>query len=188
MTKFELPELSYKYNALEPFIDAKTMEIHHSKHHAAYISKLNIALESFPDLQEKSLTWLLQNLDSVPEKIRTAVRNHGGGHLNHTFFWEILAKDVSLEKNLVSKAIDSSFGSFNFFKEQFSNTAAGLFGSGWVWLISKNGKLEITSTANQDTPVSQKLTPILGLDVWEHAYYLKYQNRRPEYIEAFFNV
>jgi Fe-Mn family superoxide dismutase len=182
-----LPELSYAYDALEPYFDAQTMEIHHTKHHQTYVDKLNAALEGHSDLQSKSVEDLLRGLDSVPENIRTAVRNHGGGHFNHSFFWPMLRKETSYGGG-VADAINSTFGSFDAFKEQFSNAAALLFGSGWTWLVWGNNELQIVTTPNQDNPLSQGKTPILGIDVWEHAYYLKYQNRRPEYISAFFNV
>jgi Fe-Mn family superoxide dismutase len=183
----QLPELSYAYTALEPYIDAKTMEIHHTKHHKAYIDKLNAALEGHADLQNKSVEDLLRNLNAVPESIRTAVRNHGGGHFNHSFFWPMLRKETKFSGKLAD-AINSRFGGFDKFKDQFSNAAATLFGSGWAWLVWGNNELQIMATPNQDNPISQGKTPILGIDVWEHAYYLKYQNRRPEYISAFFNV
>ncbi len=182
-----LPELPYAYNALEPYFDAQTMEIHHTKHHQTYVDKLNAALEGHADLQSKSVEDLLRDLNSVPESIRTAVRNHGGGHFNHSFFWPMLRKETSYGGE-VADAINSSFGSFDTFKEQFSNSAALLFGSGWAWLVWSNNELQIVTTANQDNPLSQGKTPILGIDVWEHAYYLKYQNRRPEYVSAYFNV
>jgi len=186
----ELPPLPYDYNALEPHIDEQTMRIHHDKHHAAYVNNLNAALEGHPELAAKSIEELLQNLDSVPENIRTAVRNNGGGHYNHTLFWEIMkpggAKEPSGE---LAAAINEAFGSFEAFKEAFSKAAATRFGSGWAWLVvTKDGKLAVTSTPNQDTPIMDGDTPILGLDVWEHAYYLKYQNRRPDYIAAWWNV
>jgi Fe-Mn family superoxide dismutase len=182
-----LPELPYAYNALEPYFDAQTMEIHHTKHHQTYVDKLNAALEGNADLQNKSAEDLLRDLNAVPESIRTAVRNHGGGHFNHSFFWPMLRKETSYGGE-VADAINSAFGSFDTFKEQFSNSAALLFGSGWAWLVWSNNELQIVTTANQDNPLSQGKTPVLGIDVWEHAYYLKYQNRRPEYISAFFNV
>ena len=185
--KHELPDLGYSYDALEPFIDARTMEIHHTKHHQAYINKLTAALEKHTDLQDKPVEDLLRDLNKVPEDIRSAIRNHGGGHANHSFFWPILAKDVKFGGE-IAQAITDKFGSFDAFKEVFSNTAAGQFGSGWGWLVMGNGGLEIMSTPNQDSPLSQGKQPLVGIDVWEHAYYLKYQNRRPEYIEAFFNV
>jgi superoxide dismutase, Fe-Mn family len=187
MKKHELPKLPYAYNALEPFIDEETMRFHHDKHHQAYVDKLNAALEKHPVLFEKQISDLLLDLSKVPDDIRTAVKNHGGGHFNHSFFWEILGKDVRINKDLAG-AIDKRFGSFDKFKDELSNAAAGLFGSGWAWLvIGKNG-LEIITTPNQDSPISQGLKPLLCIDVWEHAYYLKYQNRRAEYIGAFFNV
>jgi Fe-Mn family superoxide dismutase len=183
----KLPELQYAHNALEPYIDAQTMEIHHTKHHQTYVDKLNAALEKHGDLQNKSVEDLLQNLDAIPEDIRTAVRNHGGGHFNHSFFWPMLRKETTVGGD-VADAINSTFGGFEKFKQQFSNAAALLFGSGWAWLVWHNGELQIMTTANQDTPLSQGKTPIMGIDVWEHAYYLKYQNRRPDYINAFFEV
>ena len=180
-----LPELPYAYDALEPYIDEQTMRIHHTKHHQTYVDKLNAAIDGQDDLQQFSVVELVKQLESVPEKIRTAVRNHGGGHVNHSFFWPLLKKGVSVDGD-ISEAINSRFGEFPKFKEEFSNAAALLFGSGWTWLVVDNGKLEIMTTPNQDSPLSQGKIPILGLDVWEHAYYLKYQNRRPEYISAFF--
>ena len=187
--KFELPRLPYDYTALEPYVDAQTMEIHYTKHHNAYVTKLNGALEKYPELQEKSISELLTDLNALPEDIRTAVRNNGGGHMNHTMFWTIMknAEGQKPEGDLLS-AIEEKFGSFDEFKTVFSDAAATRFGSGWAWLVLKDGKLEVMSTANQDNPVSEGYEPILGLDVWEHAYYLKYQNRRPEYIEDWFNV
>jgi len=182
-----LPQLTYQYDALEPVIDAQTMEIHHTKHHQAYIDKLNTALEKYPDLQEKSVEELLINLNSIPDDIKTAVKNHGGGHYNHSLFWQILKKDVSLTADLKT-AINESFGSFEIFVEKFSEAATTQFGSGWAWLSVDNNKLTVTATANQDSPLSLGMTPILGLDVWEHAYYLKYQNKRADYIKAFFSV
>jgi Fe-Mn family superoxide dismutase len=182
-----LPALPYAYNALEPYFDEETMKIHHTKHHQTYVDKLNAALEGYGDLQKKSVENLIQDLNSVPEKIRTAVRNHGGGHANHSFFWPLLWKEIDFEGE-VAAAIKAKFGDYDTFKEKFTSAAALLFGSGWAWLVVNNGELEITTTPNQDSPLSQGQIPILGLDVWEHAYYLKYQNRRPEYIAAFFNV
>lgn len=182
-----LPELNYSYDALEPFFDSTTMEIHHTKHHQTYVDKLNAALKSDERLSSLSVDQLVRNLNEVPESIRTAVRNHGGGHINHSFFWPTLKKDVAATGPAVD-AISKHFGSFDAFKEQFSNSAALLFGSGWAWLVFDQGELSIVTTPNQDNPLSGGKTPILGLDVWEHAYYLKYQNRRPEYVEAFFNV
>jgi superoxide dismutase, Fe-Mn family len=182
-----LPELGYSYDALEPYIDARTMEIHYTKHHQTYVDKLNAALKDHAQFKDFSVEQLLQKLNEVPENIRTAVRNHGGGHANHSFFWPTLKKEVSVEGPVVD-AVKKQFGSFDQFKEEFSNAASLLFGSGWAWLVVNEGKLEITATPNQDNPLSQGKKPVLGLDVWEHAYYLKYQNRRPEYISAFFNV
>lgn len=186
--KQELPKLPYEYNALEPYIDATTMQIHHIKHHQTYVDKLNAALEGHSELQNKSLHELLTNLTAVPDTIRTAVRNHGGGHLNHSFFWPIMTPDRQEAEGEISAAINSTFGSFDKFKEQFSTAAAGHFGSGWAWLVVNNGKLEIITTPNQDNPITQHRTPVLGIDVWEHAYYLKYQNKRPDYIAAWWNV
>ncbi|HLC95751.1 MAG TPA: superoxide dismutase [Candidatus Nanoarchaeia archaeon] len=183
----EVPKLPYAYNALEPYIDEKTMMIHHDKHHAAYVAKLNAALEKHSNLQNRPAEDLLKDLSAIPEDIRTAIKNHGGGHANHSFFWALLKKDVKCSGE-IEKAITKTFGGFDKFKEQFSAAAANQFGSGWAWLVANKGKLEIISTPNQDSPLSQGKTPIVGIDVWEHAYYLKYQNRRPEYIEAFFNV
>ncbi len=189
----ELPKLPYGYDALEPYIDAKTMEIHHSKHHQAYVNKLNEALSKHPELAEKPLAELLADLSAVPEDIRTAVRNNGGGHLNHSVFWTLMAPPAQggggEPQVELAAVIASAFGDFVKFKEGFSLAATGRFGSGWAWLVlGGDGKLAITSTANQDSPLSDGMKPILGLDVWEHAYYLKYQNRRPEYIEAWWNV
>lgn len=186
--KHELPKLPYEYSALEPYIDAQTMEIHYSKHHQAYVDKLNAALEKYPELQEKSIRELIENLDAIPEDIRTAVRNNGGGHLNHSMFWSMMRNDSQKPEGEVLEAINRKFGSMEEFKTKFSEAAATRFGSGWAWLVVKNGELEVMSTANQDNPVSEGYEPILGLDVWEHAYYLKYQNKRPEYIENWFNV
>ena len=184
-----VPPLPYPYNALEPHIDEQTMQIHHDKHHAAYVNNLNTALEQAPDLQGKSVEELIANLDSVPEGIRTAVRNNGGGHANHTMFWEIMGPNAGGQPTgALADAINQAFGSLDGFKEQFAKAATTRFGSGWAWLISNGGRLEITSTANQDSPLMEGKTPILGLDVWEHAYYLKYQNRRPDYITAWWNV
>lgn len=191
--KYELPQLPYAYDALEPHIDARTMEIHHTKHHATYVSKLNAALEKHPDVAARPLEDLLKDLESVPQDIRAAVRNHGGGHFNHSLFWKMMAppsQGGGGEPNgKVAEVIQKAFGGFASFREQFTAAAANIFGSGWAWLVrDASGKLSITTTPNQDTPISVGLTSLLGLDVWEHAYYLKYQNRRPEYIEAFWNV
>ncbi len=185
-----LPKLPYAYDALEPHIDARTMEIHHSKHHQAYVDKLNAALEGHQALQSLTTLELVMDLDAVPENIRTAVRNHGGGHLNHSIFWTIMSGNGGgTPDGLLGDAIDEAFGSFAGFHEQFSAAAATVFGSGWAWLcVNPDGKLSIEKTANQDNPVSQGVAPILGIDVWEHAYYLNYQNRRPDYIKAFMNV
>ena len=188
---FTLPPLPYPADSLEPHIDKQTMEIHHDKHHAAYVNNLNKALESAPDLANKSVEDLLaNNLASVPENIKTAVRNNGGGHANHTFFWRILSgKGGGAPKGQIESVITSNFGSFDGFKEKFTAAATSRFGSGWAWLVKDSGgKFEITSTANQDSPLMEGKTPIVGLDVWEHAYYLKYQNRRPDYIAAWWNV
>ncbi len=186
----KLPELSYAYDALEPFIDAKTMEIHHSKHHAAYVNNLNNALEKHPDLLEKPVEELLMDIRSVPDDIRQVIINNGGGHVNHSFFWQILSKDGSKEPvDGLKEDIDNMFEGFGTFKTKFSEAAIKRFGSGWAWLVvNESGNLEILSTANQDSPLMQGKTPILGLDVWEHAYYLKYQNRRQEYVDNFWNV
>ena len=185
-----LPQLPYAYNALEPFIDAQTMEIHHSKHHAAYVNNLNNALDKYPELQEKTIEEVLQDIKSVPEDIRQVVINNGGGHANHSFFWQILNKDGSKEPvDGLREDIDNMFEGFDTFKAKFAEAATKRFGSGWAWLvINSEGKLEIYSTANQDSPLMEGKTPLLGLDVWEHAYYLKYQNKRPEYIENFWKI
>ena len=187
---FTLPPLPYPADALEPHIDKTTMEIHHDKHHGTYVTNLNKALESAPDWQNKSIEEILANINSVPESIRTAVRNNGGGHANHLLFWNLLsAKGGGAPKGNIESVISSNFGSFDSFKEKFNAAATGRFGSGWAWLVKDgSGKFEITSTANQDSPFMEGKTPVLGLDVWEHAYYLKYQNRRPEYIAAWWNV
>jgi Fe-Mn family superoxide dismutase len=187
---FTLPPLGYDYAALEPHIDARTMEIHHTKHHQAYITNLNAAIEKAPELQDKRLEWLLQNLPSAPESVRNAVRNNGGGHWNHSFFWQIIGpKGGGEPTGAVADAIKSSFGDFSKLKEQLNAAGLARFGSGWAWVVAgKGGKLSIESTPNQDTPVSEKKMPILGVDVWEHAYYLKYQNRRADYLAAWWNV
>lgn len=185
---FELPPLPYAYDALEPNIDKQTMELHHDKHHAGYTSKLNAAIEG-TEFDGKSIEEILGNLDAIPEDKRTAVRNNGGGFANHALFWETMGPNGGgAPEGELAEAINSAFGSFDAFKEQFAAAAAGRFGSGWAWLVVDGGTLSITSTPNQDTPLMEGKTPILGLDVWEHAYYLKYQNRRPEYISAFWNV
>jgi Fe-Mn family superoxide dismutase len=187
---YTLPKLLYAYDALEPYIDARTMEIHYTKHHQAYIDNLNKALDQYPELYKKKLENLLANLAALPEAIRTAVQNNGGGHENHSFFWLLMKKNGGGEpRGEIGNAIKKTFGSFDAFQEQFNNAAKTRFGSGWAWLsLDKNGKLVVSSTANQDTPISQGMKPIMGLDVWEHAYYLKYQNKRPDYINAWWNV
>lgn len=185
----QLPALPYAHDALEPHIDKLTMEIHHGRHHATYVNNLNAALEGHADLQDKSVEELISNLDALPEGIRTAVRNNGGGHANHTLFWEILSPNGGgAPTGELADAINAAFGSFDNFKAEFAKAATGRFGSGWAWLIADGGKVAITSTPNQDSPVMEGKTPILGLDVWEHAYYLNYQNKRPDYIAAFWNV
>lgn len=189
MAKFELPELPYAYDALEPHIDKETMNIHHTKHHNGYVTKLNAALEGHSEFDGLSVEDILADLNKVPEDIRTAVRNNGGGHANHSLFWTVLGKDGAKEPvGDLKQAIDETFGSYDAFKETFANAAATRFGSGWAWLVVADGKLEVLSTPNQDSPISDGKTPILGIDVWEHAYYLNYQNRRPDYINAFFDV
>lgn len=187
---YELPPLPYAYDALEAAIDEQTMRIHHDKHHAAYVNNLNAALEKYPEHQGKDLTDLLRNLDALPEDIRTAVRNNGGGHANHTLFWNILGPNGGgAPTGKLGDEIASTFGSFDAFKEQFAKAATTRFGSGWAWLCREpGGKLHITSTPNQDTPAMEGHTPLLGLDVWEHAYYLRYQNRRPDYISTWWSV
>lgn len=188
--KHVLPELKYEHNALEPYIDEMTMSIHHGKHHAAYVNNLNAALEKYPELQEKSLEELLISLEAIPEDIRIAVRNNGGGHYNHSLFWSIMSPNAGgAPVGELAEKINERFGSFEEFKDLFGKAAVGRFGSGWAWLvISKAGSLEIVSTPNQDSPISEGHKPLLGLDVWEHAYYLKYQNRRPDYIKEWWSV
>lgn len=186
---YQLPKLPYGYDALEPYIDVETMHIHHEKHHNAYVTNLNAAIEKHPELGLKSIEELIADIDALPEDIRTAVRNNGGGHANHTFFWEIMAPKAGGEPvGELKTAIDEAFGSFTDFKAKFKAAATTRFGSGWAWLVLKDGKLEIISTPNQDSPLMEGLTPILGLDVWEHAYYLNYRNVRPDYVDAFWNV
>lgn len=186
---FELPKLAYAYDALEPHIDARTMEIHHTKHHQTYITNLNGAVEKTPELAGKSLVELVSNLNAAPESVRMVVRNHGGGTINHNLFWEIMGPNAGgAPTGELAKAIDASFNSFEAFKDEFTKAAVGRFGSGWAWLVKKDSGLAVVTTANQDTPFSDGLTPILGIDVWEHAYYLNYQNRRPDYVAAFWNV
>ena len=185
----ELPALPYKPDALEPHIDARTMEIHHGKHHATYVTKLNEAIAGHPALESRSLVELLADLNAVPDAVRVAVRNHGGGHLNHTMFWKLMKPGGGgTPTGELGDAIRSAFGSFDEFKTKFATAGANRFGSGWAWLSVKGGKLEIGSTANQDNPLMDGAKPVLGLDVWEHAYYLNYQNRRPDYIQAWWNV
>ncbi len=189
--KHELPKLLYAYDALEPYIDAKTMEIHYTKHHQTYVDKLNAALERHPELQSKTAEELITHLSTIPDEIRMSVRNHGGGHVNHSFFWRILRKGnaTNLPEGEIAKTIMDTFGGFEEFKTQFVAAATSLFGSGWCWLIlDESGMLKIITTSNQDNPLMQGLFPILGIDVWEHAYYLKYQNKRADYIAAFFSV
>jgi Fe-Mn family superoxide dismutase len=192
LTAHTLPPLPYAFDALEPHIDAQTMQIHHGKHHQTYVNNLNAALEKAPELQSRSLEELLRNLGGAPEAVRTAIRNNGGGHWNHSLFWQLMAPRAgSQPSGPLGEAIASSFGGFDKFKEQFAAAAAGRFGSGWVWLLNEGGKLTITSTPNQDNPIMEGKAPqsiLLGLDVWEHAYYLKYQNRRPDYVTAWWNV
>lgn len=186
---YKLPDLPYSYDALEPHIDAKTMEIHHSKHHATYVDKLNAALESNEELQNKPIEDLIADLDSVPEEIRTAVRNNGGGHYNHSLFWELMSPDGGGEpKEGLAEAINSTFGGFEEFKAKFKEAAVSRFGSGWAWLVNDGDQLVIESTPNQDSPAMDGKKIILGLDVWEHAYYLKHQNKRPDYIDAWWSV
>jgi Fe-Mn family superoxide dismutase len=185
----ELPPLPYDYSALEPHIDEQTMRIHHDKHHAAYVNTLNTALEKYPDLQKQSVEELLRGINSVPADIRTAVRNHGGGHANHTMFWQIMGPNGGgPPAGAIADAITGAFGSFEAFKDQFGKAAIGRFGSGWAWLIDAGGRLAIESTANQDSPLMEGKKIVLGIDVWEHAYYLKYQNRRADYVNAWWNT
>lgn len=187
---FTLPELSYAYNALEPHIDAETMKIHYTKHHQDYVDKLNEALKDYPQLKSKSVSELLENLEAIPEAIREEVKNNGGGHANHSFFWQVLSPESTREPvGKIKELIAKHFGSFDTFKTAFNKAAKEVFGSGWAWLVlTKAGELIIMTTHNQDSPISQGLIPLLGLDVWEHAYYLKYQNKRPDYIQAWWNV
>ncbi|MBV9732482.1 MAG: superoxide dismutase [Verrucomicrobia bacterium] len=187
---YELPPLPYPFNALEPHIDAKTMEIHHDKHHQAYITNANNALKDHPDLAAKPVDELIASLSQVPESIRTVVRNNAGGHSNHSFFWQIMAPNAGgAPKGKLAEAITATFGSVDAFKEKFQAAGASRFGSGWAWLVvNKEGKLEITSTPNQDSPIMEGLKPVIGIDVWEHSYYLLYQNKRPDYLKAWWNV
>lgn len=186
---YQLPKLPYGYDALEPHIDTETMHLHHEKHHNTYVTNLNAAIEKHPELGEKSIEELISDMDAIPEDIRTAVRNNGGGHANHTFFWNIMAPNAGGEPvGELKTAIDETFGSFTEFKALLKAAATTRFGSGWAWLVLKDGKLEITSTPNQDSPLMEGATPIIGLDVWEHAYYLNYRNVRPDYVDAFWNL
>ncbi len=186
---FQLPPLPYPHDALEPHIDARTMEVHHGKHHAAYVTNLNNALEPHPEFSSKSVEEIVRDLAAVPEAVRTAVRNNGGGHTNHSMFWAMMGPGQGgAPKGDLAKAIDKTFNSFDAFKEALAKAAMGRFGSGWAWLVVDGGNLKVVSTANQDTPLSDGQTPVLGLDVWEHAYYLKYQNRRADYVAAWWNV
>ena len=185
---YELPPLPYANNALEPHIDAMTMEIHHDRHHNTYVTNLNNALKDQPELQNKSIEELIGNMDAIPEAIRTAVRNNGGGHANHTMFWEIMGPNGGAPTGAIADAINESFGSFDELKKQFNDAGVKRFGSGWVWLVASGGKLQITSTANQDNPLSEGQYPVLGNDVWEHAYYLRYQNLRAKYLESWWSV
>ena len=186
---YKLPELPYAYDALEPHIDKETMTIHHTKHHNTYVTNLNNALEGHDDLLAKSVEELISNMDAIPEAAKTAVRNNGGGHANHSLFWELLSPNGGgTPTGALAEAIDKKFGSFDAFKEGFAKASTTRFGSGWAWLVLNNGELELMSTPNQDSPLMEGKTPLLGLDVWEHAYYLNYQNRRPDYIAAFWNV
>ena len=185
----ELPALPYAHDALEPFIDTMTMQIHHGKHHAAYVTNLNAALEQYPDFQKHGIDDLIRNIANVPEAIRTAVRNNGGGHANHAMFWQIMAPKAGGDPSgPLADAIKASFGSFEAFKGEFKKAALGRFGSGWAWLVNSGGKLAIESTPNQDSPVMEGRQPVMGIDVWEHAYYLKYQNRRADYVDAWWSV
>lgn len=183
----KLDTLPYEYNSLEPYIDEQTMKLHHEKHHQTYVDKLNAALESFKDLQKLSIEELLKDLKKIPESIRAQVKNHGGGHFNHTFWWLILKKDTKISGE-IEKSINSKFGSFDKFREEFTKSALSVFGSGWAWLVMNNKNLEIITTTNQESPISEGKMPVLGIDVWEHAYYLRYFNKRNEYIESFFKV
>ncbi|MDA3973503.1 superoxide dismutase [Enterococcus thailandicus] len=186
---YTLPDLPYAYDALEPYIDEETMHLHHDKHHNTYVTNLNAAIEKYPELGEKSVEELISDMDAIPEDIKTAVRNNGGGHANHSFFWKIMAPNAGGEPTgAIKEAIDAAFGDFASFKAEFKTAATGRFGSGWAWLVVDDGKLVVTSTANQDSPLMEGQVPVLGLDVWEHAYYLNYKNVRPDYIEAFWNL
>ncbi|MCS7089112.1 MAG: superoxide dismutase [Verrucomicrobiota bacterium] len=185
---FTLPPLPYATDALEPHIDARTMEIHHARHHGAYVANLNKAVLATPSLHGRSLEDMLRRLDTVPESVRTTVRNHGGGHYNHTLFWQMLAPRAGVPRSELAQALERAFGTLDAFREQFTAAALRLFGSGWTWLVWQEGRLRILNTANQDTPLAENAYPLLGVDVWEHAYYLKYQNRRADYVAAWWNV
>jgi len=186
---YQLPDLPYAYDALEPHIDEETMKLHHDKHHNGYVNKTNAALENHPKLAEKTIEDLIADLDSVPEDIKADIRNQGGGHVNHSLFWTVLSPNGGGEPTGdLAQEIENTFGSFEEFKDAFKTEATGRFGSGWAWLVVNNGKLEITNTLNQDSPLTEGKTPILGIDVWEHAYYLNYQNKRGDYVDAFWNV
>lgn len=185
---FTLPDLPYAYDALEPYIDEETLHLHHDKHHQTYVNNFNAALEGHPEYADKSAEWLVTHVNELPQEIQTAVRNNGGGTINHTFYWEIMGPNGGTPKGEVKDAIEAAFGSLEKFQEEFKKAATGRFGSGWAWLVLNNGKLEIISTANQDSPLTEGMTPILTIDVWEHAYYLKYKNLRPKYVDAFWHV
>ena len=184
----ELPELGYAYDSLEPFIDEQTMKIHHDKHHQGYVNKLNDVLKDYPELMDKPVLNLIREIENVSKEIRQKVKDVGGGHLNHSFFWTIIKKGTSIEEKEIANEINKKFGSFEKFKEEFAQSASTLFGSGWTWLVLNNNELEIINTNNQESPVSKGMIPLITIDVWEHAYYLKYQNKRAEYIQNFFNV
>lgn len=188
VTMHTLPNLPYDYDALEPYIDEKTMKIHHGKHHQAYVNKLNAALEGNEELQKKTAVELIKDLNFIPGEIRTAVRNNGGGHLNHSFFWPLLKKDGGMPTGSLAEAINAKWGNYEGFKQEFTKAAMGQFGSGWAWLVLNNGELEITSTANQDSPLSEGKVPLLCIDVWEHAYYILYKWQRAEYVKNWWNV
>jgi Fe-Mn family superoxide dismutase len=185
---FQVPDLPYAYNALEPYIDEPTMRLHHDKHHISYVEKLNKALEGKNEFLAMDINDLMKNIDTVPEDIRTAVRNNGGGHANHSLFWTVMTPNGGAVTGELAQTLNSLFGDFSTFQDKFTQAAAGVFGSGWAWLVAENNSLKITTTPNQDSPLMTGQTPILGLDVWEHAYYLKYQNKRPEYIDAWWHV
>lgn len=185
---FQVPDLPYAYNALEPYIDEQTMRLHHDKHHVSYVEKLNKALEGKNEFLSMDITDIMKNIDTVPEEVRTAVRNNGGGHANHSLFWTVMTPNGGEVTGELAQTLNSLFGDFSSFQDKFTQAAAGVFGSGWAWLVADNNSLKITTTPNQDSPLMSGQTPLLGLDVWEHAYYLKYQNKRPEYIDAWWHV